>query len=863
MKTFIMNLKIGKTLFKKGEVMEKLVLIDGNSLVNRAFYALPPLNNSLGVPTQAVYGFATMLMKIISDIKPNYMAVAFDLPKPTFRHLKYPEYKAGRHKMPDELGVQLPILKEMLKLMNIHIIEKGGFEADDIIGTFAKSTCVHTYIITGDRDSLQLIDDNTEVWLTIKGLSEIHKMTEEELLKSLSLKPSQIIDYKALAGDSSDNIPGVAGVGEKTATNLLVQYGTLDKIYENIDNIKGKLQEKLINDKDNAYLSYELATIDTNMELDCNLKDCTFDFPFNDKVQEFFGEMNFKSLVNRAELFIGDVKPKFLKAGSEVKVVSSIEELRVILGQVKGSMSFDIAESITFAFSEAQEYVINLNYSLIDVGLEYNQCIESFKEVLQNPKIEKIVFDGKKLMKELSMNKVVLNNFFDIKLAQYLIDMTVDYSTAKKLNAHYGVDEREIASGMRFIKQLQENEIEELKMKSLYYDIELPLEKVLYDMERAGFCLNIPMLNVLNEEYVKEIESLTKEIYALCGETFNINSPKQLAKVLFEDMKIPYPKKSKTYSTAAEILEEIDEPIVALILEYRFISKLNSTYIEGLRKMADAKGIVHTEFKQTLTTTGRLSSVEPNLQNIPIRNEKGKKLRAMFASRGENYRLVSADYSQIELRLMAHYSKDEKMLSAYRNGEDIHTSTAAAVFNVQSDKVTAAMRRDAKAVNFGIIYGISEYGLSKNLKISPYRAKEFIETYFSRFSGVKSYLETSVKSAYDTGYAVTLLGRVRKIPELKSANYNIRQFGERVAMNMPLQGSAADIIKFAMIKVAKELEGMKSQLILQVHDELIVDAEISEIEKVKEILKRCMENVLPLEVPLTVEMGEGKTWLEC
>lgn len=846
--------------------MEKLILIDGNSLANRAFYALPPLTTLDGVPSQAVYGFATMLIKVITDKKPDYIAVAFDLPQPTFRHIKYPEYKAGRKKMPDELGIQFPMLKEMLAKMNVTILEKPGFEADDIIGTMAKKNPTMTYIVTGDRDSLQLIDDTTSVIMTRRGISDILELNAEVLMREYSLTPAQVIDYKALAGDASDNIPGVRGVGDKTATNLIKEYGTLDNIYANLDKLGAKLAEKLRNERETAYLSQYLATIDIDVDIDCDIKKCTYPFPFSETVREYFNAMGFKTLVKRGELFTSSeetVKKTWSKPPCEVRLIESTEELARVCGEAKERAAVHIGDFISIALDETTEYIVNLSYSLIDNGLEYNACLSAMAPLLENPDIIKVVCDAKALKKTLKYNRIELNNFWDVKLAQYLVDMTVDYSTAASLVGSYGIDNREIGTGLLYLRGVLEEELTALKMHRLYYDIELPLVSVLFKMEQCGFKVDIQMLSELGIKYTKRIEQLSGKIYELAGKTFNINSPKQLGKVLFEDLKIPYPKKTVNYSTSAEILEQVADKheIIEIILAYRFVSKLNSTYIEGMRKLIDGKGVIHTEFRQMLTTTGRLSSVEPNLQNIPVREEEGKALRGLFIA-SEGRTLVSADYSQIELRLMAHFSGDEKMVDAYRNNGDIHLATAAEVFGLPPEEVTSKMRRMAKAVNFGIIYGISDYGLAQNLKIPNHQAKEYINRYFERFSGVKRYLDESVERAKKCGYAETLLGRIRRIPELYSPNYNVRQFGERVAMNMPLQGSAADIIKIAMLQVDRALEGKKSKLILQVHDELIVDAADDEVEEIKQILIDKMTHAVELAVPLTVEVGEGKSWLD-
>ncbi len=866
---FISAEKRNENGYAGDNLMEKFLIIDGNSLANRAFYALPALSNGQGIPTQAVYGFAGMLIKAIEEVSPDYIAVAFDLPEPTFRHKRYDLYKATRKKMPDELAVQFPLLKEMLGKMNIAVIEKAGFEADDIIGTMVKHSGMKSFIITGDRDSFQLIDDNVSVMFTKRGITEIQKLDPEALMQDMGFVPSQIIDYKALCGDSSDNIPGVPGVGEKTAVTLLETYGTLDNVYAHIDEISGKLKDKLVSGKESAYMSYELATINTNVPLDISAKDCSYPYPFGNAVKSFFIDMKFKTLIKRADIFTPEAsgvvpEEERRKPPCETVSVGSVEELEKILsGDIK-KFAFHIGETINFAFDAASEKSISIVYSLIDDGLDYVAVLNAFKPLMENPEIQKVVFDAKALMKTLELSDISLKGFVDVKLMQYLVDMKVNYENINKFLEAYEISEREPATGLMYICNTLSAEIEKLGMHKLYYDVELPLADVLRKMEKRGFRIDAKILTDFGEEFTQKQEEFAELIFADAGERFNINSPKQLAKVLFENMGITYPKKSKTYSTSAEILEllEAKHPIARKVLRFRYYAKLNSTYVDGLRKLADRNGIVHTEFRQALTSTGRLSSVEPNLQNIPVRQEEGRKLRAAFVASEGNI-LTSADYSQIELRLMAHFSGDEKMVDAYKKGEDIHTSTAAEVFGVDKKDVTRDMRREAKAVNFGIIYGISDFGLGENLGISSHKAREYIAKYFEKFSGVKAYLDKAVKIAKENGYATTLLGRMRKIPELISSNYVTRQFGERVAMNMPLQGSAADIIKIAMINVEKALENMKSKLILQIHDELIVDTAPDEAEEVKKILKENMENAVELSVPLTVEVGQGKSWFDC
>ncbi len=846
--------------------MDNFVIIDGNSLINRAFYALPPLNNSDGVPTQAVYGFVNMLVKSINDIKPKYIAVAFDLPQPTFRHLKYDGYKAKRKKMPDELAVQIPLLKELLQIMGIKILELAGYEADDIIGTMSKRNQVMTYILTGDRDSLQLIDDTTTVILTKRGITETLNLDINGLKAEFGLTPAQVIDFKSLAGDSSDNIPGVPGIGEKTALSMIEKYGNLDAIYANINDFTGKTKEKMENGKESAYLSQFLATINTDVPINCNIEECALKYPFNNSVRQYFIKNNFKSLIKREDIFAREENGGEVGLENAVKSenieISSIDQL---LEKIQNSqeIAFILSDNIVVASDSKMQYTLKIRQTLIDDGEDLVSAIKSLSSVLKDEKVHKIVFDGKKLMHILDKFGCELNNFDDIKLMQFLVDNTVDTEKLDDYCSGMGLSDN-LACNLFLLKQSLSDAIKQDEMEKLYYNVELPLERVLFDMEKQGVTVDVGVLDEIGAELSTQSEQLSQEIYLRAGKQFNINSPKQLATVLFEDLKIPYPKKTTKYSTNAEILEELadDYPIVSDILAYRTVTKLNSTYIEGIRKLIDKNSKVHTEYKQMLTSTGRLSSVEPNLQNIPTRDDEGKKLRKIFKA-DEGKVLISADYSQIELRLLAHFSKDEKMVEIFNKDEDLHAMTASEVFGVKPEDVTSQMRRNAKTVNFGIIYGISEFGLSKNLKCPVYQAKKYMETYFEKFKAIKSYFENVVEEAKERGFTLTMLNRKRKIPELKSPNYMQRQFGERAAMNMPLQGTAADIIKMAMVDVAEKLSKTNSRLILQIHDELIIEADISEKDEVISILKNGMENACSLVVPLVVDVGCGKSWFDC
>ncbi len=849
--------------------MEKVLLIDGNSLVNRAYFALPPLNNPQGVQVQAVYGFATMLIKMIETVKPDCIVTAFDVHAPTFRHKLYDGYKSRRKGMPDELAAQMPVLKDMLDVMGIRRIEAEGYEADDIIGTLAKRLGGDTYIVTGDRDSFQLIDDNTRVLFTKRGITETDEVDERLLAEKYELTPQGVIEYKALAGDSSDDIPGVPGVGDKTAKSLLRKYGDTQNIYAHLEEITPpSLRERLRTGKESAALSRVLATIDTNAPIECDAEKCRYRFPFSAEVFAFFERQGFKSLLRRAEIFNTDtvLVPASQRTAATVTAVTSVEQLDdVVRGKNEIAVCFS-ENTFHFAVDEQNEYTVNLKIDFFSSGLSESEVVRALRSILADEKVTKVVFDSKSFITYIHKQYgFMAAGFFDVQLAQYLADGTVPHAKLSDLLESYSIAAADKASGMLTLRRRLDEELNASSMHRLYYDVEQPLVKVLFSMEQAGFAVNRARLEEIGKAFSQEEEVLTKQIHAAAGRPFNIKSPRQLAQVLFEDMGIPYPKKgAKTYNTGAEILEQLDPSytIVPLVLRYRFITKLNSTYVDGLRKLIDAQGTVHTEFRQTLTTTGRLSSVEPNLQNIPVREEDGKVLRSLFVAR-EGFTLVSADYSQIELRIMAHYSGDPTMCKAYRDGADIHAYTAAQVYGVPLEEVTPDMRRAAKTVNFGIIYGMSDFGLASSLKIGKAEAKKYIDNYFERFAGVRKYLDDCVEKAKKTGYVTTLLGRRRKIPELFSSVYFTRQFGERAAMNMPLQGTAADIIKIAMLNVSRALEGMRSRLILQVHDELIVETALEEKEQVKALLKDKMENAFTLAVPLVAEVSEGKSWLDC
>ncbi len=851
--------------------MEKLVLIDGNSLINRAFYAMPILTTKQGVFTNAVYGFMNMFTKMLSDEAPTYVAVAFDLKAPTFRHKIYDQYKGTRKPMPEELRPQIPLLKEVLKLMGVCVLEKEGSEADDIIGTIAKATDVKTIIITGDKDSFQLVDAQTEVHFTRRGLSDIDVYSQDNFYQKTGINPIQIIELKALMGDASDNIPGVSGVGEKTALTLVQTYGDIETLYNNVDKLKGKLQEKIINGKDMAFLSKTLATIDQNVDITTDLNEMRFPYPFSQQVKAKFVELEFRSLYSRDALFTTDgaTDGTTIKAESVSTVnVESLEQIKNLNPQSEVYLA--IETDGVYIYCDGVEHVAIIKQTLLDDGFNLSEVLNALLGLLNGDKT--VVTFSKKDLKHLIKNTIggsVTCPIEDLSLIKYLADFSGGEESLLQVIEEYGLDKKSPAHSLSMLYLNLKQKLKDEQMEGLYYDLELPLSDVLFDMEEAGFKIDANALSLAGEKFGKKMASLESEIRLLAGDSgLNINSPKQLGDVLFEKLKIGKGKKTKTgYSTNAEVLESLEtaHPIVPLILEYRKLQKLHSTYIEGFKPLIDKRtGLIHTSFNQTVTATGRLSSKEPNLQNIPVRDDLGRELRKFFVPSSPDGEIIGADYSQIELRLLASFSECKPLIDAFRDGVDVHTATASKVFGVPEKDVTSQMRSSAKAVNFGIIYGISEYGLAKNIKTSAQQAREYINTYFEQYPEVKAYMQKNVDFAKKTGYATTILGRRRYIRELNSPNFNLRSFGERVAMNMPLQGSSADIIKLAMLGVSKRIkaEGLKSKLILQVHDELIVDTVCEEKEIIKKILVEEMEGAIKLSVSLTVSVGSGKTWFE-
>lgn len=874
---FLIRGKIDIENGKDNSIMEKFVLIDGNSLLNRAYYATPVFTTKDGLPTNGIFGFIKLMLKIISDKKPSYMAVAFDVHAPTFRHKMYDDYKAGRKCMPDELAVQMPILKDVLRLMGIRICELPGYEADDVIGTLSRKFDVHSYVYTGDRDSYQLVCDRVNVCYTRKGVSDLLELSSENFKDEIGLEPLQIIEQKALMGDKSDNIPGVAGVGEKSAMGLLEQYHDLDGIYAHIDELKGALYKKLSENKEMAYFSKTLATIDLNVPLDVSLSECVIKMPFSHAVKEKFAELEFKSLLSQNIFAEKEEKveetavnaPQETEGVEEVLVNSAFELLNVVMDVTIEQMSIYWTDSalriLPIVKGDLKEYFLPIKTGLLDVGI-YEYELEPVLQAIFRENRKIIAYNVKELLHRLDGYSIDFSGKYeDVGILKCVAEGLSSGDDLDFCINYFSLPEKLKAYGLYWLYKHYLSALNPEENK-LYYDVELPLVSVLYDMEREGVCVDLSTLNALSKRYNDEINELVEKIYELAGERFNVNSTQQLGKILFEKLKIASDakktKESKSYKTTAEELEKYvdNHEIVRHLLRYRKIQKINSTYIEGIKPLIKS-GKVHTTYSQVNTQTGRLSSMNPNLQNIPIRTEEGRELRKLFTASEGNV-LVDADYSQIELRLLAHFSGCKELIDAYCEGKDIHATTAAQVFEVPLEEVTPDMRRNAKAVNFGIIYGISAFGLGNDLNISPKKAQEYIDRYFKTYSDVKEYMQKNVDDATRDGYVCTLLGRRRIINELKSANRNVRAFGERAAMNMPLQGSSADIIKIAMINVANALKkgGYKAKLVLQVHDELVIDCPKNEQDVVAEILKAEMENAVKMAVPLTVEVGVGDNW---
>lgn len=862
---------------------EKLIILDGNSLLNRAFYALPPLTNAEGLHTNAIYGFANMLFKMRDEIKPDYIVCTFDRKAPTFRHEEYKDYKAGRKKMPQELAEQFPVVKEFLKLLAIDTFEIDGFEADDLIGTlsvFAEKKGIEVYIVTGDRDALQLATDNVKVVITKKGITEKEIYDRKRMVDEFGVTPTQFIDVKGLMGDSSDNIPGVPGIGEKTAFKLISQYGSIESVLSDVENISGKkIKESLMENCEQAIFSKKLATIMTDVPIEIDMDSIKSKTNYDaEGLRQLFFRLQFKSLLDKIEV-TENISIVQEESKLEYKNISNTEELAKLTSEVANGksktlyMSFNLLDEIYVSYEEK-------NY-LIDFKNIYNEDAEKasmlLNSIFEDKDMEVVSHDIKTTITMLSKINVSINcKIFDTCIAAYLINSSKsEYTLQTLINEYLRKEIRDegkealMRSNMLLseLAPLLKSEIEKAGMNSLLHDVELPLVEALAFMEKEGFRVETKKLDELGEKFKFEMDKTEKEIYELAGESFNINSPKQLGKILFEKLDLPVIKRTKTgYSTNAEVLEELSDkhPIIDKITYFRQLTKLYSTYIEGLKAVIDKDGKIHSSFNQTVTTTGRLSSTEPNLQNIPVKYEMGKEIRKVFIPEDENSVILSADYSQIELRVLAHIADDKNLISAFKEHSDIHTKTASEVFKVPIDQVTHTMRSNAKAVNFGIVYGISDFSLAKDLKIPRKEAKSYIDTYFERYPNVKKYMEDIVKKAEEDGYVTTIMNRRRFIPEIKGPNKIMKALGERLAMNAPIQGSAADIIKLAMVNVFRDLKNknLKSKLILQVHDELILNVYKDELEEVKALVKKDMEKVLDLSVPLEVDINVGDTWYD-
>ena len=849
--------------------MEKVILVDGNNLMFRSFYATlysgSIMTNKEGFPTNALYGFVNMMNKIISEEEPKYIMVAFDIGK-TFRHEKYDYYKGKRDETPDDLKKQFPIAKKILNAMGIKYFELEGYEADDIIGTFAKKVDenneFNATIVSSDKDLLQLITDDVEVKL-LKPKDYI-RMDKKAFIETYGLEPIKMIDLKSLMGDASDNIPGVKGIGEKTAIKLLQEYGSLDGVYESIDTIKGSVHDKLVADKDNAYMSYDIATIYREVPIDTDFENIKYTEEITDELIEIFNDLDFHSFLKK--------NPK--KVNNEKTDYETVTDLSNI--KITSPISVDLI-------------LDNDNYhqaNIVGVSL-YNQDTHIYipSNILTNTDFLKDIdiytYNYKRLYSVLKRNNMYIPNCpFDTMLAGYILNYTIkddlayfandlDYQIPfydKKLTEEEIINKS--INSAKFIYDTHDLLIDKLKDSdtlNLYQDIELPLSTVLAKMELNGIRVDKTILEEMKEDIKNKIDDISLKIYNLAGREFNIASPKQLGEILFDELKLPHAKKNKTgYVTDANVLGKLIEyPIVRLILEYRLLNKLYTTYIEGILNAVAPDGKIHTIYTQAITRTGRLSSIEPNLQNIPVRNEFGKLIRKAFIPENDSV-ILSSDYSQIELRIFAHLSNVPELISAFNNKLDIHTKTAMDIFKVSSENVTKNMRRQAKAVNFGILYGISPFGLAEDLDISPKEAKKFIETYFETYPGIKEYMNKEIEEAHKNGYVLTIMNRKRTIDELSSTNYMQRSMGERMALNTPIQGSSADILKKAMIEIDNAFikENLESTMLLQVHDELIFNVKNNELEKVKKLVKEIMENTIELSVPLEVDIEVGDNWYD-
>ncbi|MDY0234700.1 MAG: DNA polymerase I [Gudongella sp.] len=884
---------------------DRLMIIDGSSLIYRAFYALPLLMTKGGIFTGGVYGFLSMLYRIREEYSPDYICVAFDRSGPTIRHDQFKEYKGTREKTPSELSQQFPIIKDILKNMGLKTLDMDKYEADDIAGTFAKKGSDEGYevlLVTADKDYLQLAEKHVKVILTKKGISEIETYNKQRIIDEYEIEPLEFIDVKGLMGDKSDNIPGIAGIGEKTALKLIRQYGSLEGVYENLESITGKLHDRLEDNKQIAFLSRKLGEIITNVPLHLEIKDLKPEEQNFGELAKIYEKLEFRSLKSKLPNTAKDlVDVNSYKNG--IISISNLSQWDRLIEDIKKEGKF------AFKFISREDYieqnpiglgikVPNFEIYWCDINeIDFVQ-MENLKKLFQSEEIEKISWDVKSDIVEIIKMGWLINNLqFDASIAEYIINPSQSNLSINSLSEeyfeNYGPDIEALLGKGKKRKKYEElskdelmnytafiletvvklepimiNIIKDRNMDELFNEIEMPLVEVLAHMEYSGVLVDKNKLDELGIEFEDEINKLIGQIYELANEEFNINSPKQLGEILFDRLELPVVKKTKTgYSTDVEVLESLKDkhPIIEKVLRYRQIVKLKSTYIDGLNTMISKRtGRIHSKFNQTITSTGRISSTDPNLQNIPIRSEDGRRIRKAFIAQSPDYRFLDGDYSQIELRILAHISDDPKMKEAFIKDEDIHTKTASEVFEVPLDEVTLDLRYKAKAINFSIVYGISDFSLSKDIGISRKEARKYIDGYFNNYKLVKIYMDEAISKGKEDGYVETLLNRRRYIPELESKNYNIRSFGERVAMNMPIQGSAADIIKMAMVCIYKKLkeEKLLSKIVLTIHDELIIEAHKDEIEYVKKMMKTTMEEVISLRVPLKVEIIEGDSWYD-
>lgn len=829
----------------------RLLLIDANSIVHRAYHALPNLMTSKGAHTGAIYGFLTIFLRIVAELSPTHVAAAFDLKAPTFRHKLYAPYKGTRKPMDAELAEQFEPLKELLALMRVPVVSKEGYEADDILGTLSAHTDDDTVILTGDRDSFQLVSPTTRIYWTKKGVSDV-EVIDLARLAADGFTPQSFIDYKALRGDPSDNIPGVPGVGEKTAKLLLEQYKTLDEVLDHASEVKGKLGETLSASREIAELSRTLATIDKDVPLEIEEESLRFSGVYSEDVRRRLQELELNSLAGRMTFASADGTPA---SGAYEKTVVRLSSCKEIADAAEGDrFAVVIGESVSFAFSEDKEYSVECAQDLFAEGPTFDEALDAVKKLAEGRTL--VCYDFKALKKKYGFAP---KDFFDVMIAAHL---TRGSAPIKSVEAVLGAEGMDVGAAemLRYARTAGES-LAAQGLDRLFYEVEQPLSLVLAAMEERGICVDEDRLAALKVKYENILSELTDKIYAAAGTTFNIASPKQLGEVLFDKLGLKHGKKTKTgYSVSEDVLTGLAEahPVVKYVLEWRHYAKLLGTYVTGMQPLV-SRGKIHTEFNQCVTATGRLSSMNPNLQNIPVRGEEAKDVKSAFVA-SEGCVLVSADYSQIELRMLAHLSGDEKLIEAYNNSEDIHALTASRILGIPQSEVTPAQRRDAKAVNFGIIYGMSDYGLSENISVPVYKAKEFIEKYFATYPRVREYMDANVAFAREHGYSVTMLGRRRNLKDITSSNYLTRSAAERMAMNTPLQGSAADVVKLAMLAVEKRLAGMKSKMILQIHDELIVDAAEDEADEIVRILKEEMENAVKLRVPLIAEANTAKNW---